>query len=261
MATLLWSYLAPDCLQLFRDEAIKEKYGYKNRMRENYMKESYPALLHFSYESEYSFLKDGHTTPIEMRTFFGIDDTKREFLIDGVNPWLCFTENGDLVLYFGEDKPILKTKTVKGRTRHRRFWQKSNNWFVGESTYYYWKVNDKTKLLICSTSIMKGCFPELKTNEFGVVNTIENGVFRCSDEYDYTEDEKREIRTKQIQEEQRKRAEKEELERRKNTDGFCSCCGSEHASLVTNPFEYDVNGRVVYQWLCPSCYNDIVWDI
>ena len=291
MATIVLNELScqPDCLVFYRNslkKVPKQKWtlwnGYVDdgfriveEQRKGYMRELHDCmLLHFREKPkdpyEIKHFWDYHTTPEEVYKFFGYDihNLKNEpIYIENVDPWICFTENNDLVLYFGEDKPVLKTKTTKIFTKHAKIW--ANHSIFGENKelyeYKYWDVKDRSKLLFCRQSSVERVFPEFNwTNivPYGkCIRFIELGIFRASDPYDYSDEEKAEILRKRSEEEERQRQYEEELERLKQTPGYCCRCGCEDASYVRNPYYWDMYNESYYEWLCDSCYNDIAGDI
>lgn len=291
MATIVLNELSyqPCCLSFYRNslkKVPKQKWtlwnGYVDdgfsmveEQREGYMRELHGCmLLHFREKPmdqwQIKHIWNYHTTPEEVYKFFGYDihNLKNEpIYIENVDPWLCFTQDNDLVLYFGEDKPILKTKTTKIFSKHAKIW--ANHLIFKENKgvyeYKYWDVKDKSKLLFCGQSSVEQVFPEfdwVNIVPYGkCIRLIDLGVFRASDPYDYSEDEKQEILRKRAEEEERKRQYKEELYKRKHTPGYCCRCGCEGASYVRNPYYWDMYNESHYEWLCDRCYEDIVGDI
>ena len=291
MATIVLNELLyqPCCLSFYRNslkKVPKQKWtlwnGYVDdgfsmveEQREGYMRELHSCmLLHFREKPidqwQIKHIWNYHTTPEEVYKFFGYDihNLKNEpIYIKNVDPWLCFTQDNVLVLYFGEDKPILKTKSTKIFTKHAKIW--ANHLIFKENKgvyeYKYWDVKDKSKLLFCGQSTIDCVFPEFdwsNIDPYGkCIRLIDLGVFRASDPYDYSEDEKQEILRKRVEEEERKRQYKEELYKRKHTPGYCCWCGCEGASYVRNPYYWDMYNESHYEWLCDRCYEDIVGDI
>ena len=291
MATIVLNELSyqPCCLSFYRNslkKVPKQKWtlwnGYVDdgfsmveEQREGYMRELHGCmLLHFREKPmdqwQIKHIWNYHTTPEEVYKFFGYDihNLKNEpIYIENVDPWLCFTQDNVLVLYFGEDKPILKTKTTKIFSKHAKIW--ANHLIFKENKgvyeYKYWDVKDKSKLLFCGQSSVEQVFPEfdwVNIVPYGkCIRLIDLGVFRASDPYDYSEDEKQEILRKRAEEEERKRQYKEELYKRKHTPGYCCRCGCEGASYVRNPYYWDMYNESHYEWLCDRCYEDIIGDI
>ena len=289
MATIVLNELSfqPWCLAFHRNslkKVPKQKWtlwhGYVDdgfsmveEQREGYMRELHDAmLLHFRYKPEdpwyIKHIWDYHTTPEEVYKFFGYDIHNLKngpIYIENVDPWICFTENNDLVLYFGEDKPVLKTKTSKISTKHVKIWAKCIVGGKEKYEYKYWDVKDKSKLLFCGQSIIERVFPEFDWSNVypygNCIKRIDLGVFRASDPYDYSDEEKAEILRKRAEAEERRRQYEKELEKRKHTPGYCCRCGCEGASYVRNPYYWDMCGESYYEWLCDSCYEDIAGDI
>lgn len=288
MATIVLNELSfqPHCLAFHRNplkKVPKQKWtlwnGYVDdgfdmieEQREGYMRELHDCmLLHFREKPtdpyHLKYLWNYHTTPEEVYKFFGYDihDLKGPIYIENVDPWLCFTEDNELVLYFGEDKPVLKTKSSKIFTKHAKIWARHCTWTSGVNEYKYWDVKDKSKLLFCGQSTINRVFPEFdwkNIDPYGkCIRYIELGVFRASDPYDYSDEEKAEILRKKAEAEERHRQYLEELERRKNTPGYCCRCGCEGASYVEDPYDADIYGVSNYRWLCSRCYDDIAGDI
>lgn len=243
------------------NKSIETKHEYRATIQRNgYMRKIIPLNCMIHGQSEYKFLQDLKTTKEQLFSMFSVTDIENnDYLIKDVDPWICFSEGLDIVLYFGEDKPVLKERTVKSNTKHRLTWAHHNkHQFDGTpATYKYWDVKDKTKLIICSIWLqyLEHTFPELEHtfdhnwacyNNPKVPELILNEPFKAIREYDYSDEEKRVI----IEKEERKREEEErkqkELEERKNTPGYCHLCGAAHAEY--NPFEG------VY--ICHECY----WD-
>ena len=229
--------------------------------REGYVRKVSSLHCTIHGQSEYKFLQDLRTTKEQLFSMFGISGTKEEqYLVKDVDPWICFSEALELVLYFGEDKPVRKEKMVKSNTKHRLTWtHNTKHQFDGTpATYKYWDVKDKSKLIICSISLdhVNYIFPELEFkfdhywayyDEPKIPDLIMNEPFKASREYDYSDEEKAEILEKERKEQEAKERAERELLERKNTPGYCYFCGAEHAEWI--PFEG--------MWLCSDCYYDL----
>ena len=213
----------------------------------------------------------GHPTFIDFCHIIGLDiehETVDRILINDIDPWICFTEDNDIVFYFGKDKPVKKYKTYKKVGKHVRFWQKWDRWGNSKynNTYYYWDVKHPEKLAVCGHHHnIIDAFPELRDpNSRNIPYTIDLSAvepFKASCEYEFMADKIREL---QRIENEKKLAEEQariELEKRKNTPGNCSRCGAPNADYVANPFELDVNGHIHMEWLCHDCYENIKGDI
>ena len=231
--------------------------------REGYVRKVSTLHCTIHGQSEHKFLQDLKTTKEQLFDMFGVnaDEVKEhDCLIKDIDPWICFSEGLDLVLYFGEDKPVRKEKTVKSNTKHRLTWTHySKHQFDGTpATYKYWDVKDKSKLIICSISLdrVNYIFPELEYKfdnhwsfyaEPKFPDLIMNEPFKASREYEYSDEEKAEILEKERKEQEAKERAERELWERKHTPGYCNFCGAEHAEWI--PFEG--------LWLCESCYYDL----
>lgn len=245
-------------------EIFNQRDGYVRTIEET-------AIFHFHKMPEDSWhlknLWDHHTTPEELYAFFGYTYKPYESVkIENIDPWICYTENNDIILYFGNDIPRLKTKTTKMLTKHAKMWANHGKWFRDkrEFAYKYWDVKDKSKLLFCTESSLHCIFPEIKWGDyypFGEKDKIDLGPFRASDPYDYSDEEKAEILRKKAEEEKRRQEYYEDLERRKNTPGYCCRCGCEGAEYVMNPYDHDMYNVENYEWLCDDCYESIKGDI
>ena len=234
----------------------------KTIQREGYIRKVSSMCCYIHGQSEHKSLQDFKTTKEQLFDMFGVnaDEVKEhDYLIKNIEPWICFTDNLDILLYFGEDKPVIKEKTVKSNTKHRLTWSHYlKHKFDGTpATYKYWDVKDKSKMIICSISLdhLNYIFPELEykfdhcwafKKEPVVPELIMNEPFKASREYEYSEEEKAKIieNERKIQEEKEKLS--LELLKRKNTPGYCNLCGAEHAEYI--PFEGI--------WMCNNCY----WD-
>ena len=231
--------------------------------REGYVRKISSLHCYIHGQSEHKFLQDFKTTKEQLYEMFDInsDEVKKgNYLIKDIDPWICFSEAFDIILYFGKDKPIRKEKTVKSNTKHRLTWtHNSKHKFDGApATYKYWDVKDKSKMIICSIKLdMLNCiFPELEykfdchwafREEKKFPELIMNEPFKASREYEYPDDEKAEVLEKERKEREAKEKAERELEERKHTPGYCRYCGSEHAEYI--PFEGE--------WMCRDCYYDM----
>lgn len=77
----------------------------------------------------------------------------------------------------------------------------------------------------------------------------------------YNEEQLKYKKEQERLEEERIKKYKEDLEIRKKTPGYCSRCGSPNASYIENPYQKEINGLSVYEWMCSDCYNDCLGDI
>lgn len=183
---------------------------------------------------------------------------------------LLFTKDGRSVFYHkGDPAPEVITKHCKIRNKFYKEWVKpyteySENLPPVDITGF--KFRKDQDYLICRCGNPCDIIPEHTinvglTHTFGIYNDLfAVGVIDLSSSYDWTNDQKAEF-AKQISA-YRKKVEKErnELEERKHTAGFCSICG-EPASYVIDPYDEEMNGVIHYRWLCDKCYNDLLGDI
>ena len=204
------------------------------KQRDGYMRKIIPLHCFIHGQSEYKFLQNLKTTKEQLFNFFNVpDNDDMTFLVKNVNPWICFTEDFDIVLYFGDDKPIIKEKTVKSNTKHRQTWaHSSKHQFNGTTvTYKYWDVKDNSKMIICSVDLkhLKLTFPDIKYqfDEYWqfqdspkLPELILNEPFKATRDYDYSEEEKKEILEKERIANELKQQQIEEWEKRKNTPGY-----------------------------------------
>ena len=150
MATLVLNHnwVQPHVAVFYRngctsDSAYIQRDGYKRQINEC-------VLFHFHDKptDDYTlkYIWSHHTTPEELFKFFGYDihNLTKQITIDNVDPWICYTQDHDIVLYFGKDKPILKTKNSKIDTKHRKMWANSS---IRNEPYKYWDVKNRSKLL------------------------------------------------------------------------------------------------------------------
>lgn len=257
----------------FRNGVTKEQNWARNWVdapvqRKGYFRKIKEFLLYFPERD--SRWDTGRPSFIDFCHIIGLDiehETVNRILINDIDPWICFTEDNDIVFYFGKDKPVKKYKTYKKVGKHVRFWQKWYNWGKpGQDTYYYWDVKHPEKLAVASHHHnIIDAFPELHDkNNHNIPYTIDLSTvepFKASDEYEFAADKLREL---QKQEEEKKRKEEEariELEKRKATPGNCSRCGAPNADYVANPYQLEMNGTIHMEWLCHDCYESIKGDI
>lgn len=196
--------------------------------------------------------------------YFGYDTSapnpKEDIIIaDNINPFICRI-NYNLVVYFGDDTPILKGKMIKTKTPHFVEWTHEDYKRKEYETYYFVQVQHPEKMFIVNRYKYDYEFDYWKGAEEVFVNLNQ---YICR--FDMSKDElKKRLADKAKAERERKRKEKErerKLEILKETPGYCCRCGAAHAELCVNPFEEEMNGIIVHEWLCADCYNDIAGDI
>ena len=175
-----------------------------------------------------------------------------------VNPWLI-SLNHNLVVYFGEDKPVIKTKTIKSCTPSYKKWT-GYNWKDPKKpeTYYYAEVKNPDKLFIFGNTYRFPCHEGVETidEEHYVYMT----KFDLSDEV-YEQKMKEKVQ-KDIEEKKRRDEYLVELDRRRHTPGYCEYCGSEYDVIYTpNPFDVEMNDDYTMHYMCHRCYEGALGDI
>lgn len=205
-----------------------------------------------------------HSDTKKIIEMFGAEVTDQgwesQVVAEDVNPYIC-SLNYVLAVYFGEDKPVLKSKTVKSCTPGYKKWT-GYDWKNPQEkeTYYYVEVKEPEKLFIFgNTYHFDICTIENKHETL----EVDGNQYICR--YDMPEEiwkeHMAEVVKKDLAEKKRKEEWRTELERRKRTAGYCSCCGAEHASFTVNPFYAEMNGDYTPVWLCSSCYDSYLGDI
>lgn len=170
-----------------------------------------------------------------------------------INPYVMRL-NYNLVVYFGEDKPQLFTKTVKSCTKEYKRWTKNNYKEYKPETYAYVKVKEPEKLFIFGN-----------TYDFNNCEIIEQSGDSIIARFDLSQEMYEKLASERIAKEKAEMKRRQdyaaELERRKELPGYCSCCGSEHAHLTVNPFNAEMYGDFTPVWLCMRCYESYLGDI
>lgn len=185
---------------------------------------------------------------------------------ENTNPYVMKI-NWRCVVYFGEDMPVVKSKTVRTKTKHYQLWTGNTIYKKPEpETYFYVEVKEKDKLFFfysCHYDFSRGERLVEFNEKKDCIYCYNRENFDYIAKLDYPDDlfkkklsEKIEKEEKE-REETRKRAEEKQL--KMQTDGFCDLCG-EPAEFVADPFQHEY-GRVIMRWLCTDCYNNILGDI
>lgn len=170
-----------------------------------------------------------------------------------INPYVMHL-NYNLVVYFGEDKPQLFTKTVKSCTKEYKRWTMNIYKVYEPETYAYVKVKEPEKLFIF------GCTYHFDNCEI-LEQSGDSVIARFDLSQEMYENLSKERIAKEKSEMKRRQEYAAEMERRKELPGYCSCCGSENAHLTVNPFEAEMNGDFTPVWLCMHCYESYLGDI
>ena len=189
--------------------------------------------------------------------FFGQSYPKpytRTEIADDITPWFVRI-NWNLVLYFGEDRPQVCRKTVKGKTKEWMKWNMTQYKDRKPESYDYLKVNEPEKLFFFGNTY----------DYFELCDVVERNGDTIVCKFDMTNEMYEEIvgaRIKKEKEELRQRQEAAaERERRKSLPGYCSCCGAEGAFLTPDPFNCEIYGDYTPVWLCRDCYDSSLGDI
>lgn len=185
---------------------------------------------------------------------------KQQVVAEYINPYVCLI-NYKLVVYFGEDKPILKSKSIKSCTSEFKRWT-GYNWKnpKEKETYYYLQVNEPDKMFIFGNTYKFNNMSEEKRHE-----TLEVVGKQYICKYDMSQEEWEKHMAEKVKkdlEEMKRREEwEEELQRRKETPGYCSHCGAEHAHLTVDPYNAEIYEDYTPVWLCSYCYESLLGDI
>jgi hypothetical protein len=185
-----------------------------------------------------------------------------------------FTKNGDIVIYDGDvtPDPVHKTKRVKTLCKWYKEWGKKFSFYEMKEKnpdgfdIDGWEFKKGSKYVICSS------FHFLQDLKYSLIPEYFNGKLdelyeKCcyhsywlecceflynvgpidlNESWDWTDEEKAAIaEAKRIAEEEEERK-RQELEKRKNTPGFCHLCGAPNAEYI--PFED--------MYMCRDCYYD-----
>lgn len=177
----------------------------------------------------------------------------KTIIVENVNPWIMYI-NYNLVVYFGEDKPVIKSKTIKTCTPSYKKWT-GYNWKQNKpETYYYADVKEPHKLFIFGN-----------TYKFKYREDVENIEGQYITKFDMSDEVYKQKVSEKIKKEKeeldRKRKYLAEVEERKHTSGYCQFCGEPNAMFVPDPFQADMNGNYTPVWICPYCYESHLGDI
>lgn len=190
---------------------------------------------------------------------------------------IVFSEQGYPIFYYASDPdPVRVIKTVKNECKFFKEWgaiRKGLGSIYGPTEVKGWKFKKGQKYLriACGTAgfyELEMLVPEL-FDRFGAVKGFDYSKFSFSDgtlhkaiseylynhepidlnaSWDFTDEEKEAI-AEEKRKELAERIERErELDKRKNTPGFCHRCGEEGAEYI--PF--------LDEYLCRECFYDIM---
>lgn len=248
-----------------------------NRMRE-YLNVSWYGSWNETVASgmllSYSFMPD---TPTEtIKEFFGFTGNKYEYFAE-CNLKCVFDKYGHIILYKNTDEdPVRCDKIVKNHTKHYKL-------ITGDKygcekcpvEYSYWKFKKNVKFLRFSIDyrMLYRLLPvEYNDNKIWTWESTKNykdilsilyswDPIDLNDSWDYTDEQKKEIKEAFDQLIEMRREGERQLEILKNTPGHCSQCGAPNADYVDDPFDCEIYGEHNKRWLCPDCYHDIAMDV
>lgn len=213
----------------------------------------------------------------EICEFFGVElNTTYDSYVE-CNLKCIFTNDDRIIIYKNTNKdPIKVTKTVKNRTKEYKLWTNYNDYFSkGPFTYTYWKFDKNVKYLVFDIDwrflfrLLPIEYSELEIEKLAEKYDYKEAMRRISEllpidlneSWDYNSVQKKEIEQAWIEKREKERKEREELEIRKHTPGYCCVCGAENANYVVNPYYYEMYGTVSREWLCPSCEYNAAMDV
>ena len=265
--------------------------GYDETTRKGldpYKREFEPFTEERGYESSYHGVADGLLLYINSiysvrakEFFFGADaDFSKSQVVTG-NWKVCFDGCGRLVFYDADaPTPVRVVKTLKTQSKFYKEWTTYSQYTYSDSwprEVKGWKFKKGIKYAIVDIrvsnlfqmlpieydrlEIRKKCFvsKEEWLKMCDVLYSLEPIDLNTS--WDRTLEEKDAIKEEIDKIRTEKRAKLEELDRRRRTPGYCSVCGSEHASLVADPYAEEMYGETRMVWLCPDCYRDAAMDV
>lgn len=214
----------------------------------------------------------------DLANFLGIDQSKDGFV--EVNLWACFAYNKIIIFKDGVQMPKRVIKTTKNMTKDYKRWSYTCGSVDYNATSYttkMWKFKNETDYFILSYSdyLFWNIYPLLAEEIFREKSKIpspsfediQNRLFNVDPinlsivNYDYTDEQKKYIKECEIEKNNKHLKYLEELDVRKRTPGFCSCCGKEYASYVADPYIEEMYGETSMTWLCDECYHDFCMDV
>lgn len=187
-----------------------------------------------------------------------------------------FTKNGEIVIYDGDvtPDPVRKTKTVKTLCKWYKEWGKRYSFHRYKEAnpdgfqVDGWVFKPGSKYVVCSSfhflqDLKHSLIPEYFKDE---LEDLYNKYLYCGEKYwakvneylynldpidlndswDYSDEEKEQMRLEAEEKERKEREAAEELERRKQTPGYCAICGAEAEYI---PF--------LGEYRCRDCFYDM----
>lgn len=183
-----------------------------------------------------------------------------------------FTKNGDIVIYDGDvtPNPVRKTKRVKTLCKWYKEWGKKFSFYEMKEKnpdgfdIDGWEFKKGSKYVICSSFHFLQDLKYMLIPEYfvGLLDELYEKSYnhevwlKCceilynvdpidlNESWDYTDEEKEQLRLEAEEKERKEREAIEELERRKHTPGYCRLCGAENAEYI--PFED--------MYMCRDCF-------
>ena len=267
---------------VFGDEIIgKDKYGRLFTQTQNGKEYVQPFFLRpYKPNDDWTPTEDKKM----MLEFLGIDynyvleNTRngKEIKIPVSRNFKCvFTKNGDIVIYDGDvtPDPVRKTKHVKTLCKWYKEWGKKFSFYEMKEKnpdgfdIDGWEFKKGSKYVICSSfrflqdlkynlipEYFVGLLDELYKKSYYHENWLKcceilynTDPIDLNNSWDYTDEEKEQLRLEAEEKERKEREAIEELERRKHTPGYCRLCGAENAEYI--PFED--------MYMCRDCYYDM----
>lgn len=201
---------------------------------------------------------------------------------------VCFSSNASIVFYKDLDYvPVRKTYRFKTLSKSTKAFMKKwciyNYEMDNKFSRYYkngyytidaWEFKKDTDFIVVrpnsrtisnfAPEIFRGHKEWFSTQFYLAYNSLFYNLepFNTSRDYDELTPEEREAenkRLKDIEEENRKRL--EQIEKQKLMDGYCDICGAANATYCANPYNLEMYGNVVMEWLCDYCYEQCAQDV
>lgn len=233
-----------------------------------------------------------HDQKARIAEFMGISDAYKRNAAGrlDVKLWCCFTVDGRVVLFKDGASPKRKEQTYKVYTQVVQEWTgMGKEWGKRNPKYKvkYWEFKHKSDYIIVNASddllftvmpyiyesklrhmrqkIQSACWLNCADGA-KLMEKFANYLWKiepfCLDEsWDYTDEQKQYIKDVRAEIRRKELDRLAELERRRNTPGYCDDCGCECAEWVIDPFDYEMYGAKNYCWLCDDCYHERCMDI
>lgn len=183
-----------------------------------------------------------------------IEDCKTtHIVVQDINPWIMMINEDVFVIYFGEDKPVIKLADVSNWTQDFYKWTGIAWTAVCRPVQYaYVTVDEEDKMFIFYDN----------TYHFEHHVGVDKVNNQYITQYDYTAETYERLMNEKIIQDKKDLLElaelRNDLERRRHTAGYCSVCGTNNAMYTVNPYVAEVKGDYTYRWLCKTCYNNML---